>query len=1056
MTEQELTLDNVKIETAEDYQAQSEINDLRQHANKIIQGIKKLDGNDANRAIWELFQNAVDLSEDCHVKIKLTETTLEFSHNGEPFTPMTLDCLFKQVSSKTLEEKKVEHEIADPVGQYGTGFITTHIFGKELEIDGALIKGDGYIPLTKFVIDRFTENWKQLAWRIRDLKKQVSSLLNNQELIKPPFPDTTFIYKTASKSNHDYAVASVASLRMMLPYVMTLNGKLNSVEVIDLKGDITTYTKGEVYEENGIKVSPISINKEIENVCYLEAEQGKIVIILPVKPNLSAINLDEKLPRLFLYYPLIGTQNFGVNFIIHSRNFQPTEPRNGLYLKSDNDLNEKDEKANRDLLEKASNIIFEFLKTNANRISNPINLATINFNLNHDNNPLLNTYYKELKGKWIDEFKAFPLVETTEKIIEPEKALFLSDELLVNIHLDEKENEKNFTAIYELANQFWKNIPLKNLAKEWTKIFNEWNINHSHYINIKSVVTKIQEASRLSAFNNPQNLKEFYKYLIALDQTGLFNDFKLLPNIKGEFRQLTGKEGLNRSLNLPQILIEIADVIMPDIPKRHVDPDFKFTLEFADYSRKNFTTDINDHISKIVHERTESENISEAILNKLIDYCKISTSAESTSVPNQLMKLISKYYNRSVDLIELPSVKDDELDIRVPQRRLLRMFLNDISKKDTLWVTENLDFLKDVISLGSGYTDYEEMFQTVAIFPNQLNELALQNLLSIDEGIPKEIKDLYDKIINPDVPIRASLVQDGFEDFLKNKQKKTTRELGERIESALFDDQNQGLINDHPFREQIIFIVDKIKDTASGYDKYFKLIYSKRSSILVELADGEDTFSILSLAPKKIKKLAQLGNDPNFDIIVKLGEEALERIQEEDANFRHKYTIGTHIEALLRKEISSLLSEDINTEVQNVQNGQDIVIKVRDIQVYFIEVKSRWNSTTPIRISRNQTLKAYEKKDSYALCSVDMTKYNGDNKFEVEDIEDIEHCIKFNNDIGYKVAHLIDTLNQTNEPDSIHLDGDYRTLIPMSYIERGLDMSKFIAFLVEFIKTKYA
>jgi hypothetical protein len=1066
MDDSNFKIEDIKIETAEDYQTQSEINDLRQHANKIIQGIKKLDTTDAHRAIWELFQNAVDLSKDCHVKIKLTENTLEFSHNGEPFTPMTLDCLFKQVSSKTLEEKKIEHDAADPVGQYGTGFMTTHIFGKELVIDGALIKGDGYITLNRFIINRFTENWKELAWRIRELKKDVSSLLAREEINQPPFPDTTFTYKTSTKPNHDYAVATIASLRMILPYVMTLNSKLNSVSVTDMDGNITVYKKGETYENNGLHIRPININYEKQEVCYLQAEEEKIVIILPVKPDLSTINLDEKLPRLFLYYPLIGTQNFGINFIIHSRNFQPTEPRNGLFLKSDNDLNEKDEKTNRDLLEKASTIIFNFLTTNTNRISNPINLATINFNINNDNNPLLNTYYRELKDKWIGEFKTYALVETTEGNIEPEKALFLNDELLVNTYPNSDENEKCFTAIHEVANQFWKNIPLKNLTKEWTRIINEWNVGTNQIIYIKNIVGKIQESSHLSAFSNSENLKTFYRYLISIGHTGLFNDFKLLPNIKGEFRQLAGKEGLNSSLNLPQMLIEIADVIMPDIPKRHVDPAFKFTLEFSEYSRKNFATDINDHLSKLIGEKAESGTISETVLIKLIEYCKISPSIESTSVPNQLMKLISKYYNRVEDLIELPTVKDDDLDLRVPQRRLLRMFLNDISKKETSWVAENLDLLKNVISLGSGYADYEEMFQTVAVFPNQLNELNLQSYLSIDENIPKDIKDLYDKVVKPGRPIRANLVQDGFEDDLKNKQKKTVKELAEKIEGALFDEQNQYSINDHPFKKEILEIIEKIKDPASGYGKYFKLIFSKRSGILVELADGEDTFSILSLEPRKIKKLAQLGNNPDFETIVKLGEDALNRQRQESATFEYKRHIGTRIEAVIRERLSHIVGmritkPDLNEALTDFsavdeQVGQDIVIYLGDDPIYYIEVKSRWAEGTPFRISKRQTIRAFDHPDNYSLVTVDMLKSILQNKYKVTDISEIEDVIKVNNDIGNKLdGNLITQYIDSENAETFHIDGDFRTYIPQSYVDTGTTFKVFEDYIINVLQKKY-
>src|SRR5688500_16750747 len=90
---------------AELYRLQTQRNDLKQHADKIIQGIKKIGPTHAKRAIWELFQNAVDLSLHCEISISVSENGLVFAHNGVPFNMHTLDCLFTQVSSKTLTEK---------------------------------------------------------------------------------------------------------------------------------------------------------------------------------------------------------------------------------------------------------------------------------------------------------------------------------------------------------------------------------------------------------------------------------------------------------------------------------------------------------------------------------------------------------------------------------------------------------------------------------------------------------------------------------------------------------------------------------------------------------------------------------------------------------------------------------------------------------------------------------------------------------------------------------------------------------------------------------------
>lgn len=1037
------TNNHIISENMDSYEKLSELNDMKQHADKIIQGIKKLEENDANRAIWELFQNAVDLSPECIVKIKITEDTFSFSHNGAPFTPMTLDCLFKQVSSKTLEEKKLILEEGEPVGQYGTGFITSHSFGNELIIESALVKEDGFVPIQNFIIDRRTDNWKELGERIRQLKKKVGLLLNEGLKKEKPYPVTTFTYKTVTKHNRECSKNAIESLRLLLPYVMTLNPRLKEVTVCDIDRKETIYKTLSQAEEPPLSFTSISINDQIQKVYYLQSTDKRIVVILPFSEGLTALNFEKELPRLFIYYPLIGTQTFGINYVIHSRHFQPTEPRNGLYLQSENENNNKEEKANRDIVLQASQMIFDFFKLYSTQIKSPINLAAINFNINSDKT-ILNKYFQDLKTTWINEFKCYPLVETSAGNIQPSETLFIHDELL---HIELSEDDENYNAIYSLVNKFWKNIPKKHLIKEWTKIIDEWSIESIKYIQIKDVVEKIQESGNLSAFDSPKDLKQFYKYLIKNGHSELYNYYKLLPNIKGELRQLVGKDGLNSSLNLPLELILIADVIMPDIPKRLVHPDFKFDLEFTPYSRKNYATEVNDYIAKLLGEKVTSTKMEVAFLNKLIDYCKIATSIDSNSIPSQMIKLICRYYKQSEELIAIPAIKEDILDNSSSQERLLKKFLNDITNCNSEWVSENISFLKNVVSIGHDYSAYENIFQTLKVFPNQLNELTEQSYLSFDDNIPKHIKDLFDTVVKSNFPIRSSLVHSEFADFLKNKTKKTSRNLTEKIESKFFDDQLKFSINEHPFKKEIIGLLEEMK-VSHEYTKYFPLLYSKRSSILVELADGEDTFSILSLDPSRIKKLAELGNNPNFDQIVKLGLEALIKKKQDDGNFKHKYTIGTHIENILRDNLTRFIPENIKAVIEDVQDGQDIIIKIDEIPVYFIEVKSRWDVNNPIRMSKNQTIRANEQKNNYALCSVDMTKYLGDNKYNIQNIGEIRNCIRFNIDIGTEVLHLIDILIQTNDPNTIHLDGDFRTLVPMKFIDKGIELNEFEKYLI--------
>lgn len=1023
------------------YEDLSELNDMKQHADKIIQGIKKLEENDANRAIWELFQNAIDLSDNCNITITITEEHLLFKHNGQPFTPMTLDCLFKQVSSKTLEERKITFEDNEPVGQYGTGFITSHTFGKKIEISGALIKDDGYVALNNFFIDRNTDNWKELGQSIRLLKKEVSRLLKNESILQPPYPDTVFSFQTISKNNRDCAIKAVNSLRTILPYVITLNPRLQKVTVKGLSGETTVYQRSGYSCEEGLHNTSILVNSNSVEVFYLRSEDNKITVILPFSANLTAMDLSEELPKLYLFYPLVGTQDLGINYLLHSRHFLPNEPRNGLYLKSNNEDNQNEEEANRTLIDIASQLIFEYVEAKAKEIRNPIKLARINFKTDSDK-PLLNGYFNDLKSSWIDKFKSFPLVESKKGNILVSKSVFIDPLLLIN--------DDVFESIFTLIDFFWDNTPQKHLTKEWSSIIHEWNLDEIKYIGYKDLAIKIKEVGNLADITHIKELKILYQHLINEGHGDLFNSFELLPNIKGEFRLLSG---LNNNINLPKELIYIADIVMPDIPKRHIDPEFRFELELNPYTRKNYTNDINASIGEKIKDKTLKSDISSEFLEALINFSKISSSVESNSVPTKIVKLICDYYHSDSSIIEIPNVKADELDNRVAQRRLIRLFLNDLSKENSEWVIENRQFLKDILEIGPSYYDYEEIFNTLAVFPNQFNELTTQSFLKVDDNIPDEIKDLYDKIVKPNFPVRANLIQKDFSKYLKIQDKKTVRNLTEKIETVFFETSQFTTIENHPLKEYIIDIIQKFK-AIDEYERYFPIVFSKRSSILVELADGEDSFSILSLDSSKIRKLAELGKNPNIDEIIRLGHEAFLQKQQESANFLHKYTIGTHIENVLRNAITSIIPTAIKAEVRNVQDGQDIVILLNTDPVYFIEVKSRWDANNSVKMSKNQTLRAFEQMDNYSLCCVDMTTYDEENKYKVENIDEIKGFIKFNTDIGQNVIHLIDVLNKSSEPNSIHLDGDFRTLIPQIYIEKGLNLTEFETFIIDYLKTK--
>ena len=1011
----------------------SQQNDMKQHADKLIQGFQKLNDSHAKRAIWELFQNAIDLSENAEIEIQLIDNSLKFKHNGHPFDHNTLNCLIKQVSSKSAESNDEE------VGQYGTGFITTHSFGRKILITGSLKQGGLFISLNKFEIDRTFLTAPELINALVRQQNMVFDLIKKGDLSTEQSAFTEFTYITESVSQKEDAVRAITLIPKILPYVMVLNKKLNKVTTIDETNFRTVYQKIKAasFQHGNIIESKISINEVEKKIYSIEDNENGITVILPIEDLHNAFLFDQQLSKLFLYYPLIGTENFGINFLIHSSKFMPTEQRDGIHLKSKNEQMQINEEENRRIIAKASQMIFDFAYNFSSKIANPIYLAKINFNINSSDNPLQNEYFKELKLNWVEKFKTFSIVETEQGNIKVSEAVFFNLEFF--------QDELYFDSIYSLVKQFWQNIPLKDLTRKWTNLVDEWNIESIKYIKIQDLINKIQGEEKLNIFIE-NDLMTFYAYLIKQSKGDLFLNYKLLPNVKGEFRKLVE---LNLPVNMNSVLLNIADVILPEIPKRHIHPNFKFDFTLNHYNRKNYSSEINEGIEKAIQANIISEELLEAILN----YCKINSTADSTSKPSEMIKLICHYYYQNSDLEVIPLVKEDELDIRPSQKRVIKFFLNDVAKKEKLWVTENLYFISKFLSIGVEYQDYEEIFLSAHVYPNQLNELCGQSNLKIDDKIEEEIKDLYDKVVKPNMLIRANLINLDFSTLLKNKDKINNSFLTQKIENSFSNNNEYANINDHPFKKDILNIINKIT-TNSSWGTLFPILNSKRANIILDTVTDEEikdnVFSIVMLGTEKINLLGELIKNKDFEQIINLGTEALINEKQKKADFQHKHTIGIHIEKILREGLEKILSQDI--EVVNVQNGQDIIIKMAGHPVFYIEVKSKWDINNPIRMSKNQTLQAYEQKENYALCSINMTKYTGNDKYNIKNVEDISDLIHFNKDIGEQVEHLIGIITQTEETETIHLDGDYRTYIPQKYINSGISLKEFEIFLIKYLE----
>jgi hypothetical protein len=574
------------------------------------------------------------------------------------------------------------------------------------------------------------------------------------------------------------------------------------------------------------------------------------------------------------------------------------------------------------------------------------------------------------------------------------------------------------------------------------------------FIKITDIVKKIEEAKNLESFSDTIHLKQFYKYLIEYGYGEVFNQYKLLPNIKNEFRL---QSQLNTTLNIDDILISVADVIIPDVPKRYIKSGFEYNLVFEPYDRKQFSKEINSQISEYNKALKEDCLLEQAILIALIDYCKIFPSLENTGTRGQLVNLICEYYEIDSKFENLPNITNQEIDFLTPIKCLLRNFIWDLNTKDQSWIESNKDFLRKVVFVIYDYYDYDDIVQTLPIFPNQLFELCKRSELRLDDNIPDDLKDLYDDIVKPAKLIRSTLVLDGFGNYIKDGETKYSKSLGDSIEKVFHDEMPLTQINEHPHKKEILWIIKKIADD-DKWSKYFPTIEEKKAIIMMaRISDNEtknDLFSIIGLDKRKIALLGKISRRDDLERLIALGEAALEEENRNNADFNFKHTIGTHIEKLIREKIGFELT-NFKIEVREQQGGQDIIVEYNNNIVYYIEVKSRWDIRNSITMSPLQMEKSVINKSKYSLCCVDMTNYKvGEtDRYNVSDINIILERINVLNDIGGRIEPLLTGVIAAKDFDNeITLTGDYRGTIPQSIVKLGESIDDFVNHLIQVIR----
>ena len=364
-----MILSESELKKRKDEARESEIRQsVKNFCTNIRDGIRKNGSTSGNRAIWELFQNACDVAKnDCgaEISIVLSNDSLVFSHKGKPFTFDSLSSLVKQVSSK-------EKENLVTVGQYGTGFLTTHKFNRKFTINGSMLISENpvaYVDINNYVINR--ENFDDIPQFIDDMTDQIMVVNNlmDAEQKENAREWTEFKYEL-NEERRLIAKTAIDEAIKLMPYVLTFNDKLEKCVITD-KNRSKTYAfskKDKTCSTEELRCKEIIVAEggkgERSFFCYyLETHEGDSRIILPLKTETEVCSFGD-VPRLFVHFPLIGPNYFGVNFLFHSHRFTPEESRDNIIVPKDNDATTDIAEANRQVLSDMTKVLWQYLEKN--------------------------------------------------------------------------------------------------------------------------------------------------------------------------------------------------------------------------------------------------------------------------------------------------------------------------------------------------------------------------------------------------------------------------------------------------------------------------------------------------------------------------------------------------------------------------------------------------------------------------------------------------------------------------------------------------------------------
>lgn len=691
------------------------------------------------RWIWELIQNAKDCPNssgkiDIEIDFDSTKRIIKFKHNGKLFTTKNIVYLIEQVSTKERTRN------SESTGKFGTGFLTTNLLSPIVTISGLLHDEDDEndnTDIAKFevTLDRSADSISELRASIKKSCEQLeSNTINISDTMAENAMNTSFTYKL-DNSGLKAAENGLENFLITAPYVFAFVSELNKI-TINNNGIVSVYTRtkeGDTQSDN-VFVSRICKNYSKKSINILTINNDILMLAVEIQQHDKKnhiVSYDDKLPRIFCDFPLLGTHDFSFPVVINSRSFDPNEPRNGILLYG------TESKQNKSILKNACSLyvslIEYFIENEYKDIYNAVHLPPI-----ESKDWIDQQWYKDeivslLKSK-ISEFQMFTMVDGSKQTLYDE--LGLEEDIFLS-----SDNTKEIRdAVWKLSSQLFpnKHVCYEDIDNWYNSLWNE--CRNYGVIELINEVEKIGTLSKLEEkiSNAIEWLKQLYSLIYDKCSGNLEiakRDNRIFPNQHGNFcciNELKADSGIDEAYKEAAKLIEIdlkAELLDRRIP-----------------SRDTVVMTFNDFAYRMIN-RTQEFGVNPEIFYKHIIVLKCGNLSKQLDFIN-LYNLL--YSNSPVVVINVSNYSERLLTDAL--KYWCNKLCSDINRHNCLinfCSVYNFSTQDDAETWLSGFVKYLEsidktdLLDRYAVIPNQNGGFKRKSYLYRDtDSIPDFMKDV--------------------------------------------------------------------------------------------------------------------------------------------------------------------------------------------------------------------------------------------------------------------------------------------------------------------------